>query len=524
MAFHLHEARKTVQGPILRLVGAAHAVRVAELLAGTRRHRPWRASAGHGSSSAISTPRASPRSCPIRRCRTPCGRTLRSGQLPEGTELFATVAPKLEASFGPLTVIAGGRSETSGERQHQVASYAAHHGEPAHSGRWTGGRPRRPAGGGLAGRHRLPPGTDANRNHTLAAPDLLRFRPPLRPGPGTSGARSLRDGGRRPRCRRRQPGVGDLRRRPMLPVAGTDRRDRDRPNRRRGARSRDPEGEVPPSFHENQAATPGGPGSPPPVPGRSGRLAPCLFGRGHLFLSHRKTSWWRTGAATSNRGRCAVLSAESSHSEPFTTSMLDGIDLRETLLRRHEGRIWVRERGRQPGVAGAVVMIFDEDPSGIRLPLSDVVARRARAGIATWLSTPPIRCTRWSGPASCARPTADSCSATRRAGSSTSGAIPDYEAARTKPEVLLMAAVDYSTDSIVVHVGRHPPSDADPRVRLTEGEADCPPPAREPLAFQRQQGPRGPHPRRPRQAGDREGLPVVTTPKGFQFSIMNFEF
>jgi hypothetical protein len=34
----------------------------------------------------------------------------------------------------------------------------------------------------------------------------------------------------------------------------------------------------------------------------------------------------------------------------------------------------------------------------------------------------------------------------------------DYRMARTKPEVLLMAAVDYSVDKLVVHVGPHPPA------------------------------------------------------------------
>ena len=35
---------------------------------------------------------------------------------------------------------------------------------------------------------------------------------------------------------------------------------------------------------------------------------------------------------------------------------------------------------------------------------------------------------------------------------------PDYRAARSKSEVLLMAAVDYSRDKLVVHVAAHPPS------------------------------------------------------------------
>ena len=37
---------------------------------------------------------------------------------------------------------------------------------------------------------------------------------------------------------------------------------------------------------------------------------------------------------------------------------------------------------------------------------------------------------------------------------------PDYRAARNKPEVLLMAAVDYSVDPTIIHVGRCPPGTA----------------------------------------------------------------
>ncbi len=285
MAFHLHEARKTgarhdpepgrrrPRHPRRRAPRVRTAPPLARQRRTTGRHPPPR------------TPTASPRCCPIRRWPTRCGKSSAAARLPEEPDLFAH---RRSENRGVVRTVDGHRRRSQrdalGERQHQVASYAAHHASRLTQREWAAVDRERPAGSGVAGRHRLPSRTDANRNHTLAAPALLRFRPPLRQGPGTAGARSLRDGGRRPRCRRRQPGVGDLRRRPMLPVAGTDRRDRDRSNRRRGARSRDADGEVSPPFPENQATTPGGPGPPPPVPGRSGRLAPRVFGRGHLFL------------------------------------------------------------------------------------------------------------------------------------------------------------------------------------------------------------------------------------------------
>jgi len=153
----------------------------------------------------------------------------------------------------------------------------------------------------------------------------------------------------------------------------------------------------------------------------------------------------------------SIVAAESAHSEPFSTSMLDGVDIRETLHRWHEGRVWVRELGREPGAAGSVVVIFDEDPDGTGYPYlmswlgehdqesdmalyaSDPVSQIVGPGImrATYggflLISPPGRLYDvWRDP--------------------------DYRRARSKSEVLLMAAIDYSEDKHVVHVAAAAPS------------------------------------------------------------------
>ena len=57
----------------------------------------------------------------------------------------------------------------------------------------------------------------------------------------------------------------------------------------------------------------------------------------------------------------SILSEERSHTEPFTTSLLDGIDLRETLRNWHDKQIYVRSQQRVSGEVGAMVLIFDED-------------------------------------------------------------------------------------------------------------------------------------------------------------------
>ncbi len=64
-----------------------------------------------------------------------------------------------------------------------------------------------------------------------------------------------------------------------------------------------------------------------------------------------------------------ILSAEQSRVEPFTSSLLDGIDLRETIRNMpHDGRIWVRESRPVRGKVGAVVIVFDRDPQDRRYP------------------------------------------------------------------------------------------------------------------------------------------------------------
>lgn len=57
-----------------------------------------------------------------------------------------------------------------------------------------------------------------------------------------------------------------------------------------------------------------------------------------------------------------ILREERVRVEPFTTSVHDGIDIRETIRNWHEGKIYVRKFERLSGDVGAVVVIFDEDP------------------------------------------------------------------------------------------------------------------------------------------------------------------
>jgi hypothetical protein len=153
----------------------------------------------------------------------------------------------------------------------------------------------------------------------------------------------------------------------------------------------------------------------------------------------------------------SILAAETARSEPFSTSMLDGVDLRETLQRRHEGRIWVRELGRAPGEAGSVVVIFDEDRdgSGYLYRMTWLGEHEQESDMAFYATDPARQIV---GPG-IMRATHGGFMLTYPPGRLWDvWNDPDYREAQSKAEVLLMAAVDYSVGRIVVHVGPNPPA------------------------------------------------------------------
>jgi hypothetical protein len=152
-----------------------------------------------------------------------------------------------------------------------------------------------------------------------------------------------------------------------------------------------------------------------------------------------------------------VQSEAHSRTEPFTTSLLDGIDMRTTLRNWADGqRIYVREERRIDGGTGSVVLIFDQDQGKNHYPWcitwhgehdqeSDMafyatdrrkkiigpgIARCEYGGL--MLSYPPRRLANvWNDP--------------------------HYRGAKTKAEVLLFAAIDYCLDKHIVYVASEAP-------------------------------------------------------------------
>jgi hypothetical protein len=152
-----------------------------------------------------------------------------------------------------------------------------------------------------------------------------------------------------------------------------------------------------------------------------------------------------------------VQSEAHSRTEPFTTSLLDGIDMRTTLRNWADGqRLYVKEERKIDGGTGSVVLIFDQDSAKNDYPwcitwhgehdqesdmafyASDRRKKIVGPGIARceygglMLSYPPRRLANvWNDP--------------------------HYRGAKSKAEVLLFAAIDYCLDKHVLYVGAEAP-------------------------------------------------------------------
>lgn len=164
-----------------------------------------------------------------------------------------------------------------------------------------------------------------------------------------------------------------------------------------------------------------------------------------------------------------LLSAERTRSEPFQTSLLDGIDLRETLRHVEDDRVWVREIGRAPGKAGSVVVIFDRDPEDRQYPyLMTWLGEHQDESDMAFYSTHPAE--QVVGPG-ILRATYGGFLMTYPPGRLDDvWRDEDYRDAREKAHVLTLAAVDYSEEKLVVHVAANPPAEFLGRYATAQGK------------------------------------------------------
>jgi hypothetical protein len=151
----------------------------------------------------------------------------------------------------------------------------------------------------------------------------------------------------------------------------------------------------------------------------------------------------------------SLLSEERVRVEPYTTSIMDGVDIRETIRKWYEGRIYVREFQKIHGEVGSVVVIFDEDRDN-RYPYTTTwLGENQNESDMAFYSTfpfehlvgPGIGRAEYGGFLMSLPP--------RRMYDVWQDA--DYEFAESKSERLLLAALDYSIHHYVVYVAAKPP-------------------------------------------------------------------
>jgi len=150
------------------------------------------------------------------------------------------------------------------------------------------------------------------------------------------------------------------------------------------------------------------------------------------------------------------LSEEQSRSERFSTSLLDGIDMRETLRNIHEGAIYVREQQRVTGRVGCLVMIFDDARKSERYPccMTWLGEHQQESDMAFYATDPAENIV---GPGICRCEYGGFMLSYPPRRMMDVWRDPDYRLAAGKAEVLLMAALDYSIEKHVVYAAARPP-------------------------------------------------------------------
>ena len=156
-----------------------------------------------------------------------------------------------------------------------------------------------------------------------------------------------------------------------------------------------------------------------------------------------------------------VKSEENTRSVPFISSMMEGLDIRETIREWPTGRIYVKEERPFRGKVGSVVVIFDPD-------LPDPDGKENFPWTVTWLGEHEQE----SDMAFYSTPAGEVMDGPGISRCQYGGFMltyppfrvydiwkdPFFEVSRSKPERLLMAAIDYSIEKHVVYVAAQPPS------------------------------------------------------------------
>ncbi|OGU15107.1 MAG: hypothetical protein A2076_14240 [Geobacteraceae bacterium GWC2_53_11] len=156
------------------------------------------------------------------------------------------------------------------------------------------------------------------------------------------------------------------------------------------------------------------------------------------------------------RKGCMQLSEEMTRTEKFSSSLLDGIDMRETLRNIHEGAIYVREQQRVAGGVGCLVVVFDEDRKSERYPyrMTWLGEHEQESDMAFYATDPAENIV---GPGICRCEYGGFMLSYPPRRMMDVWHDPDYQHAVTRGEVLLLAALDYSIEKHVIYAATKPP-------------------------------------------------------------------
>ncbi len=160
-----------------------------------------------------------------------------------------------------------------------------------------------------------------------------------------------------------------------------------------------------------------------------------------------------------------ILTEEGAHTIPFSTSLEEGIDTKETIRHWHEKKLYVKTRGKPPTGIGSVCVIFDEDK-----PEEGKIYQEKYPWRVTWLGENQQE----SDMALYATPLTDHVIGPGISRCKYGGFMMsypprrmlniwsdlDYQECRSKAEVLLMSAIDYAVQPTIVYVANTPPRSA----------------------------------------------------------------
>jgi len=88
----------------------------------------------------------------------------------------------------------------------------------------------------------------------------------------------------------------------------------------------------------------------------------------------------------------SLMQTSLSHTEPFVSDIGGGVDVRETLRRFYENRVYIKSREEGSLEFGSVVIIFDEDPDRDKFPFEMTwLGEHSQESDMAFYSTPPGR-------------------------------------------------------------------------------------------------------------------------------------